>query len=250
MKVSIITVCYNSEEYIEEAVKSALFQTYQNIEYIIIDGKSTDGTLNIINKYKDRISKIISEKDEGIYDAMNKGAQVATGDIIYFLNSDDRLIDKEVIMDAAKKFEENNKVSLIYGDVISEDRASGYEELWKFGDINNKNIIYEWLCHQGVFAKRYLFNKFGMFDTRYKIAADYDWLLKIFFNDNLRVVYFNRTIARFLDGGTHVKYRDLNDEERFKIKLKYYSKNNYYFRRLIYRVRRKIKKILKKYIDK
>lgn len=110
MKVSIITVCYNSEEYIEEAVKSVLFQTYQNIEYIIIDGKSTDGKLNIINKYKDRISKIMSEKDEGIYDAMNKGAQVATGDIIYFLNSDDRLIDKDVIMDAAKKFEENNKV--------------------------------------------------------------------------------------------------------------------------------------------
>ncbi len=95
-----------------------------------------------------------------------------------------------------------------------------------------------------------MFNKFGMFDTRYKIAADYDWLLKIFFNDNLKVAYFDRTIARFLDGGTYVKYGDLNDEERFQIRLKYYSKNNYCFRGLIYRIRKKLKKILKKYIVK
>ena len=243
MKVSIITVCYNSEDYIEEAIKSVLIQTYKNIGYIIIDGKSTDGTLEIVNKYRDKISKIISEKDEGIYDAMNKGVKIAAGDIIYFLNSDDQLIDENVIGDVVNKFEKNDKLSLLYGDVISEDRTSRNVELWKFGNINKKNIIYEWLCHQGIFAKKYLFNKIGMFDKHYKIAADYDWLLKIFFNDNLKVEYFDRTIARFLDGGTYANYGDLNDEERFQIRLKYYSKNNYYLRKFIYRVRRKLKNI-------
>jgi hypothetical protein len=139
---------------------------------------------------------------------------------------------------------------LLYGDVISEDRESRHSELWKYRNINKKNIIYEWLCHQGIFEKSYLFNKIGMFDTNYKIAADYDWLLKIFLNDNFQVLYFDRIRARFRYGGAFVQHRELTDKERFQIRLKYYSEKNYYFRAFIYRVRRKIKNILKKYIVK
>ncbi|HRP58868.1 MAG TPA: glycosyltransferase family 2 protein, partial [Vicingus sp.] len=119
-KVSIITVCYNSEKTIEDTIKSVANQSYPNIEYIVIDGGSTDNTLAIIDKYKDKISTVISEKDHGIYDAINKGIKLATGDIIANLNSDDFYIDSDVITDVVATFE-NEKTDTLYADLYYVD---------------------------------------------------------------------------------------------------------------------------------
>ena len=115
MKVSVITVCYNTAECIENAITSVLSQTYKDIEYIIIDGRSTDGTLDIINNYRESISTLVSEKDNGIYDAMNKGIGIATGEVIYFLNSDDVLFDEDVIGDIVTEFKNRRSFSIIRG---------------------------------------------------------------------------------------------------------------------------------------
>ena len=117
IKISIITVCFNAQNVIEACIQSVLSQTYLNIEYVIVDGQSTDGTLSIVHKYKDRITKIISEKDTGIYDATNKGIQASNGDVVYFLNSDDRLYDDEVIENIIEQFKEDKSLDIVYGKV-------------------------------------------------------------------------------------------------------------------------------------
>ena len=118
LKVSVITVCYNAEQHIEQAIQSVFSQTYKNIEYLIIDGKSTDGTLSIVNKYRARIDKIISEKDNGIYDAMNKGIQNASGDVMFFLNSDDRFYNYSIVETFVNKFSQDDKIGIVYGKVM------------------------------------------------------------------------------------------------------------------------------------
>lgn len=243
VKVSIITVCYNAADCIENAIKSVLSQTYKGIEYIIIDGRSNDRTLDIVNNYRDRISTVISERDNGTYDAMNKGVKIATGDLVFFLNADDTFHNKDVVSDVVTEMTENGDAALLYGNVVYFDRQSNIEDLRVFKHINKKNLIHENLCHQGVFAKRYLFDfsEAGMFDLRYRIAADYDWLLKVFLNKKYQVLYFNRIIAKFNYGGIHVEHVVLSREERLEIQLKYNSKFCFYIKNYIYRFKRKLK---------
>jgi glycosyltransferase involved in cell wall biosynthesis len=118
MKISIITVCYNSQNTVESTIQSVLNQTYLNIEYIIIDGGSEDGTKDIINKYLDKIAKYVSESDKGIYDAMNKGITLATGEIIGFLNSDDIFFDNDIVLKIASLFTEFKLLDSVFGDII------------------------------------------------------------------------------------------------------------------------------------
>jgi len=242
VKISVITVCYNSESCIENAVKSVMSQTYKDVEYIIIDGKSTDKTLELLSKYKHNISKIISEKDTGIYDAMNKGIEHATGDIIYFLNSDDYLYDKNVLRDVVSVFIKDEKLLLVYGDVIYQNSENDTRELRSFRHVSRKNLLYENLCHQAVFARRSLFREIGCFDISYKIVADYDWLLKVFNSFHPRVFNFNRIIAVFTYGGMHVKFAMLAKEERLNVKQKYVSKQAYFVGELFYKLRNKFLK--------
>lgn len=245
MKVSVITVCYNAVDSIDNTIKSVLSQTYKNIEYIIIDGMSTDGTLDIINNYRDKISTFISEKDNGIYDAMNKGIGIATGDVVYFLNSDDVLFDENVIKDVVTEFEKVKDTSLLYGDIIFEDKINFSKELVKYDKINRKTLVHAALCHQAVFAKRLLFDGIGGFDLRYKINADYDWLLKVFLSNKYTVTYFDRIIAKFTQGGYHAINAHLHKHERLSVKLKYYNKLDFYLRSLIFKVKRRLFKIYK-----
>ena len=240
MKISIITVCYNAANCIEKAINSALLQTYNNIEYVIIDGKSTDGTLDIINNYREKISAFISEKDNGIYDAMNKGIQIATGDVIYFLNSDDTLYDECVIQDVVKEFERTKGLSLLYGNVIYEDKKDNRRETRNFGHITRSNIIHENLCHQAVFAKHALFKDIGGFDLKYKINADYDWLLKVFLSKKYSIKYFDSIVAIFNYGGEHVKNATITRKERFTVRAKYYGKLYYRISNFFYRAKRKM----------
>jgi len=245
VKVSVITVCYNAAECIENAITSVLSQTYKNIEYIIVDGMSTDGTLDIINNYRDKISTFISEKDNGIYDAMNKGIGIAAGDVIYFLNSDDILFDEDVIRDVVSEFKKTKGLSLLYGNVIYEDKAKFSEVLRKFDKVNRKNLIHGNLCHQAIFAKRFLFDEIGKFDLKYKINADYDWLLKVFLSNKYVIAYFDRIIAKFNYGGYHVKNAQLANEERLYVKLKHYNKLDFYLRDFLFKAKRKLLKIYK-----
>jgi len=199
-KLSIITVCFNAQNAIEACIQSVLSQTYSNIEYVIVDGQSTDGTLSIIYKYKDHIAKIISEKDKGIYDAMNKGVQASTGDVVYFLNSDDRLYDHKVIEDIAEQFKKDKRLDIVYGKVQGENfppnvKRSYYRSfLFKFKF--KRDLLKTVICHQRVFSKKGLFQKIGSFNTRYKIFADYDWFLRNF-NKGVKIKFFNRFVAYF-----------------------------------------------------
>ena len=176
--VSIITVCFNSERTIEDTILSVINQTYPNIEYIIIDGGSTDNTLDIIKRYEKYITTWISEPDEGIYDAMNKGLSISNGTYVFFLNSDDLFYSRETINQIINK----NTVSydVIYGDVIlcSEDLAFVSKQQNKKRTL--RKILKKTICHQAIFAKKKVFDKTGIFNTKYKIHADFDWQLKVF----------------------------------------------------------------------
>ena len=216
MKVSIITVCLNAEKYIEETMKSVLGQTYKDIEYIIIDGMSTDNTLNIIERYKhlfgDRLT-VISEKDNGLYDAMNKGINYATGEIIGIINSDDwyELDAIEQIINVYK----NNKDAVIYGAVairretgISKISISDYKEI--------QNIM---MNHTGVFIPKSIYRKFGTFDIDYRISSDYDLIARLF-NNKVPFKCISKVIANFREGGLSMKQKKLCDQETLVLKKK------------------------------
>lgn len=211
-KVSIITVVYNGAKTIEQTILSVLGQSYKNIEYIIIDGLSTDGTQEIVRKYKDSIAYFVSEKDDGLYYAMNKGIQKATGDIVGIINSDDWYAE-----DAIEKivfYFEHNEVDLVYGNVINIDQ-NGIESIIVPKPIDNiwfQNAIH----HPSVFVKRSVYEKFGIFNTKYKIAADYDLLLQ-FYSHKVKFGYIDEVIAYFRIGGISSVLNRLTEDETYEI---------------------------------
>ena len=212
MKISIITVVFNAVKTIEQAILSVLNQSYKELEYIIIDGGSTDGTLDIIRKYEKKISYWVSEPDEGIYNAMNKGIDIATGDVIAFLNSDD-WYEK----DAFKCVTENLKdgIDILAGRVAVYRNGEILEDKKVFSSSEEIMIrmIYP---HPGIFARRKLFDKFGRFDESYKISADYDWLLRIYIQD-IPIKYIDKVLVNFRAGGASSAKETLN--ESLKISL-------------------------------
>jgi glycosyltransferase involved in cell wall biosynthesis len=196
MKISIITVCFNAEKTIEQTIKSVLSQTYANIEYIIVDGKSTDSTLKIVNKYKKQISKIVSEKDKGLYDAMNKGVKLAKGEIIYFLNADDVLIDKNVVSKVMKEFGNND---LVFGDVEfyypKENKKVKISRNASINDLKNGNMP----PHQGSFVKKEFLIKHP-FNLKYKSSADFDFFCNLL-KEKPKIKKINKIISRMIVGG-------------------------------------------------
>jgi len=202
-KISIITVCYNSAETIEDTIKSVLSQNYKNIEYIIIDGLSTDNTLEIINQYKNEISVIVSEKDNGLYDAINKGIGLASGDIIANLNSDDFYIDENVITDVVEKFEKENSdllyTDLYYVEEVNTDKVTRY---WKSGAYKKGAFCKGWMPpHPTFFVKKDIYNKYGVFNLDLKSAADYEIMLRFIHKHECTVSYLNRVTVRMRVGG-------------------------------------------------
>jgi glycosyltransferase len=182
LKVSIITVTYNSEDFLEEAMQSVASQTYKNIEYIVVDGASTDNTLKIIGEYHKEgvISKFVSEPDEGIYDAMNKGLKIASGDVIGFLNSDDFYINESVIEDVVHSFSDS-ECDICYGDVVFVSRRNPQKIIryWKAGEYSKKRLQHGWqIPHPALFVKKDLVDKTGRYDLSYEIAGDYDYMIK------------------------------------------------------------------------
>ncbi len=203
VKISIVTVCFNSAKTIEQTIKSVINQSYKNIEYIVIDGGSTDGTLDIIKKYEQYISYWVSEPDKGIYDAMNKGISVATGDLIAFINSDD-WYDENAMLHFAKAYQ-TRKADVLYGDIIyiNEDGTEQYESNQNL-DLN-KMLYTNKLCHQGICVRTELM-KIHQFDLTYKIVSDYDFLLKIFIAGASFAYVGNFLIAYFRRSGVSTSY--------------------------------------------
>lgn len=245
-KISIITVCFNAQNVIETCIQSVLSQTYLSIEYIIVDGQSTDGTLSIIHKYKDRIAKIISEKDKGIYDAMNKGIQASTGDIVYFLNSDDRFYDDKVVEDAAEQFKRDENLGIVYGKVQGKNFPPNvkrsYDRSFLFEFKSKRDLLKTVICHQRVFSKKELFQKIGPFNTRYKIYADYDWFLRNF-NKGVKSKFFDRFVAYYDCQGLSFHGVNFVSLEKVRIIFKNCSLIDFLFY-LLYATLRTIKRAL------
>lgn len=219
LKISIITVCYNCEKTIEQTINSVLNQTYRNIEYIIVDGDSKDETKNIIGKYKKDLDIYISEPDKGIYDAMNKGVSLCSGDIIYFINSGDTLCTNNTISDVMEQITAFHEMDIFYGDILY------YNEEKKFKKQNYgiNGIIAKGINHQSLFSRRNVFLLGNFFNTNYKIYADYDWLLNLLVNKKTKYKYLPIPIANYLMGGVSDREGRKFQYERDEIFLKYLS---------------------------
>ena len=181
MKISIITITYNSAKTVQRALESVQSQTYKDIEHVIVDGASTDGTKELIETYAKQHTNVrwISEKDKGIYDALNKGIKLATGDIIGFLHSDDMLYSADSIGQIAAAFEDKN-VDVVYGDL---QYCSGGKVVrrWKSNDFNPRALKYGWMPpHPTVYVRREVYQQVGEYDEWFRISADYDMMLRIF----------------------------------------------------------------------
>jgi glycosyltransferase involved in cell wall biosynthesis len=192
-KITIITVVYNAVSTLEETILSVINQNFDNFEYIIIDGGSTDGTVEIIKKYQDNITLWISEPDKGIYDAMNKGIQNAKGEYVYFLGADDVLIDEFVLEKVKVLF--TNKFNIYYGNVIFKNRNQLYD-----GKFNAFKLVTRNISHQSIFYPKAVFDEF-QYNTVYRIFADYELNLKLFNHKEFQFQFIPITIALFNDYG-------------------------------------------------
>lgn len=204
MKISLITVCYNSAKTIRDTIQSILEQDYSNIEYIIVDGASNDGTLSIIQEYKNQISKVISEPDNGIYDAMNKGIQLATGDIIGILNSDDFFEYSSVITDIVNQFKSNPESSLVFGDVVFVEPSNIKEPIRYYNSRKFKpwKLRFGWMPpHPASFIKRSVYNQIGSYSLNYKIASDYEFFVRMLLVNKFPYSRINKVLVRMRAGG-------------------------------------------------
>ncbi|UZR95489.1 glycosyltransferase family 2 protein [Chondrinema litorale] len=206
-KVSIITISYNNVSTILDTIKSVGSQTYSNIEYIVVDGASNDGTLNIIKKNQDIISKYISETDEGIYDAMNKGIQLATGEIVGILNADDFFYNKNTLASVVEAFNKYN-VEAIFGDIVfvsdsNHDKVIRYYSAKKW---HPDKFVWGYMPpHPSFFAKSDLYKKFGLFKTDYHIAADYELLIRFLKVNEVKYKYLPIVTTKMRMGGASTK---------------------------------------------
>jgi succinoglycan biosynthesis protein ExoM len=217
---SIVTVCRNAEATIRRAGLSLRGQTFRDFEWLVVDGASTDGTLDVIASLKVDGVRVSSEPDQGIYDAMNKAIGLARGQVLYFLNADDELHDANVLAEVASHFSADAELDCLYGDVIF--RSPGREILKRCRHINRSTLPFEDLCHQGVFARRTLFSRVGLFELRWPTSADYDWLLRVFAS-GANVKYVERRIAFFAEGGAHARNPKSLAQERHALRLHYMS---------------------------
>lgn len=207
-------------------------QTHKNIEYIIVDGESRDKTLSIVNKYKNKISRIISEKDSGIWQAMNKGIARATGDAIICLNSNDEFYNPNVAERVVEEFRSSN-ADLIYGDLIILDPKTGKTYYKKTSYVDRLFLYNNSIPHPSTVCKIDVFNKYGFFDEKFKIAGDYDWFLRVILEEKIKIHYLNIPFSIFSLGGisTDKKYERIHKAELQLITGQYFT----LFERILYK---------------
>jgi glycosyltransferase involved in cell wall biosynthesis len=203
MKITVITVCYNSESTIQKTIDSLAAQTGPLIEHIVIDGASRDGTLAILKRNRSKISHLVSEPDRGVYEAMNKGLKLATGDIIAFLNSDDVYSDAHVLETVANSMQEL-KLDALYGDVefFHASAPDRVVRTYDSGRFNPSRIAWGWMpAHPALFVRRSIYERFGRFREDYRIAGDYEFVARIFKNDQIKSNHMARVLVRMQTGG-------------------------------------------------
>ncbi|MFQ5481240.1 MAG: glycosyltransferase family 2 protein [Nitrospinaceae bacterium] len=203
MKISIITVVYNNVETVEDAIRSVLRQTHRDREYLVIDGASTDGTLERVKRYRDQIDQLVSEPDSGIYDAMNKGISLATGDVIGILNSDDVYQDESVLSDVAAVFADP-AVEACYGDLVYVDKKdlSRIIRYWQSCRLDPRLLLQGWMPpHPTFYVRKRVYDQFGGFDLSYRRAADYELTIRFLYKHSIRAVYIPRVLVRMRLGG-------------------------------------------------
>lgn len=203
MKISIITVVYNNIKYIKDCIDSVNKQSYSDIEHIIIDNLSTDGTAELINANKKVITKVVSEKDPGHIYAFNKGVELATGDVIAFLHSDDMYADENVIETVMEAFKEHNPDS-VYGDAVyvKRDNADKVIRYWRAGEGDRAKISNGWMPpHTALFIKKDIYNHYGQFNTDFKISADYELVLRFLYMHRISMHYIHKLCVKMRLGG-------------------------------------------------
>ncbi len=203
MKISIITVCYNSSKTIEDTIKSVIGQSFfENIQYIIIDGGSTDTTLDIISKYRDKIDVVVTEKDNGLYDAMNKGVKIASEDVIGFINSDDIFCDNQAVEKVMKIFCDNSSLDSVYADLyyVSQYNQNVIMRKWISGE--QKSFSVGWHpAHPTLYIKKNIYEKYGLFNLDFKLASDFELMLRIFDKYKISSYYIPEVFVKMRLGG-------------------------------------------------
>ena len=204
LKISIITVVWNNQKTIKDAINSVLNQTYKDIEYIIVDGGSTDGTVDIVKSYGDKITKFISKPDKGLYDAMNKGIiELSTGEIVGILNSDDIYYDNKVIEKVVNQFKEK-KVDSVYGDLyyVKENNLNKVIRYWKSSVFIQGSFSKGWHPpHPTFFVKKEIYQQYGLFDLNMKVSADFELMLRFLEKYKISTVYIPSVFIRMRTGG-------------------------------------------------
>lgn len=219
-KLSVITIVYNNFRDIERTIRSVVNQSYPHIEYIIIDGASTDGTLGVVQGYADRIAHIVSEPDKGIYDAMNKGLALASGDYVLFMNSGDELYDADTV---SAVFASGDGADIYYGE------TELFDEAWNSLGLRRHAAPprFDWrgfrygmnICHQAIYVRRSIA---GPYDLRYALSADVDWVIRVA-KKAQTIVNTQRLVAKYLVGGLSKKRHRQSLKERFQILAKHYG---------------------------
>lgn len=222
-KFSVITVTYNAESVLEDTILSVISQTYHHVEYIIVDGASKDGTLSIINRYKDRITKVISEPDKGLYDAMNKGMRQATGDYLCFLNAGDSFHEDNTLQQIVHTITEKELPDVLYGETALVNNERHFLRMRRLSTpevLTWKSFKQGMLvCHQAFFAKTSLTEPY---DLQYRFSADFDWCIRVM--KKARTLHNTHlTIIDYLEEGMTTQNRKASLKERFRIMARHYG---------------------------
>lgn len=214
MKISVITTVLNARDTLPDALESLWAQDYPDIEHIVIDGGSTDGTVELIESHRDRIDHFSSEPDDGLYDAFNKGIKAATGDIVGFLHADDLFAGSTVLSDLVRCMSHAD-ATLVYGDLRYVDRVRPERVIrhWHSGVFSERQLAWGWMPpHPTLFVNRALFLEVGLFDTQFRIAGDYDHILRLFSHKEARSAYLEQVVTLMRVGG--VSNRSLSNLRR------------------------------------
>jgi glycosyltransferase involved in cell wall biosynthesis len=203
LKISVITATYNCAAVVADCLASVAGQTHDDVEHVVIDGASTDGTSDVLQAHRDLLAVLVSEPDGGIYDALNKGIARASGEVVGLLHADDVYADGEVLARVAEAFA-HPEVDAVYGDLVyvSKSDPNRVIRYWSAGAFSPARLRRGWMPpHPALFLRRSLYERFGLFDTRYRIAADYDLMLRVLSQLSGKVVYLPEVLVRMRMGG-------------------------------------------------
>lgn len=222
-KFSIITVTYNAADTIEDTIQSVITQQYHNVEYIIVDGKSTDATMDIVAKYAGRITKVVSEPDRGLYDAMNKGMAMATGDYLCFLNAGDCFHEDDTLYNIVHSMHGKEMPDIIYGETAVVDKNGHFLHMRRLSapeELNWKSFKHGMLvCHQAFFARHTILEPY---DLKYRFSSDFDWCIKLMKKAG-RIHNTHQVLIDYLNEGMTTRNRFASLKERFRIMAKHYG---------------------------